>query len=156
MFFRPYLFEMLEKIVKQCDMFIYTSSEKEYADMILKQIDPDDKYFKAKFYKTNCTKAENGLFLKDLEVVRRPITRTVLVDNSSFSFSHQVLNGVPILSYTGSQTDTELMSLLDYLIYLSKSPDVRRSNLEYFKYPVYIDNISQGADTIYSRLFTSQ
>ncbi len=153
-FYRPYLAETLEKIYKTFDLYIYTSSEKEYADMILKQIDPDSRFFKKRLYKSSCQRAENGLYVKNLELIGQNLARTVLVDNSTFSFGHQLLNGVPIVSFTGSETDTELMSLQDYLLYLSKAPDIRKINLDYFKYPVFIDHLEQGPDSVFQKIFT--
>ena len=146
--------ETLEKIYKNFDLYIYTSSEKEYADMILKQIDPESRFFKKKFYKSSCQRAENGLYIKNLELVGQNLARTILVDNSTFSFGHQLLNGVPIVSFNGSDTDTELMSLQDYLLHLSKAPDVRKTNLEYFKYPVYMENLEQGPDIVFQKIFS--
>jgi CTD small phosphatase-like protein 2 len=122
--------------------------------MILKQIDPDSRYFKKKLYKTSCQRAENGLYIKNLALIGHNLARTVLVDNSTFSFGHQLLNGVPIVSFTGSDTDTELMSLQDYLLHLSKAPDVRKVNLDYFKYPVFIEHLEQGPDAVFQKIFS--
>lgn len=142
---------MLESIHKVFDLHIFTSSEKEYADLILKQIDPERKYFLERWYKSSCTKAANGQFIKDLRAVGTSLNRTVLVDNSSFSFGHQLLNGVPIISYTGSSTDTELMALQDYLHHLGRQSDVRKANLDYFKLPLYLE--THDADAAFAKLF---
>ena len=150
-FFRPYLNELLENIYKTYDVHIYTSSDKEYADLILKQIDPQRKYFQERWYKNSCVRSQNGQFIKDLRTVGSNLARTVLIDNSCFSFGHQLLNGVPIISYTGSITDTELMALQDYLHHLNRQSDVRKANIDYFKMPLYID--SQDMDTVYSKIF---
>jgi CTD small phosphatase-like protein 2 len=121
--------------------------------MILRQIDPESRFFKRKLYKSSCQRADNGLYIKNLELIGKDLMRTVLVDNSTFSFGHQLLNGIPIVSFTGSETDTELMSLQDYLQYLSKAPDVRKINLDYFKYPVFIDHLEQGPDAVFQKIF---
>lgn len=125
--------ELLEKSYEMFDLHLFTSSEKEYADVIVKQFDPDQKYFKGRWYKKSCHKADNGMYLKDLSLLGVPLDRVVLVDNSTFSFGYQLFNGIPILSYTGAPADMELMSLFDYLQNLAKQPDVRKANLEYFK-----------------------
>ena len=151
-YYRPYMTEMIEKLSKLFDLHIFTSSDKEYADMILKQIDPKDKFFKERWYKGSCSKSENGQYIKDLSLLGLPLDRTVLVDNSTFSFGHQLLNGVPIISYTGSQTDTELVSLLDYLQHLSRSGDVRKTNADYFKFHQVAElSLDQDFDTIFER-----
>lgn len=142
---------MLEKIHTSFDLHLFTSSDKEYADVIIKQIDPDCKYFKERWYKSSCKKSENGQCIKDLRVIGVPLNRLVLVDNSCFSFGHQLLNGVPIISFTGSNTDTELMGLQDYLQYLSRISDVRKANLDYFKYPLYFE--AHDPDSIFEKVF---
>ncbi len=150
------MIETVEKMAKQFDIHVFTSSEKEYADVILKQIDPHDKIFKERWYKGNCKKSENGQFIKDLSTLGLALDRTVLVDNSTFSFGYQLLNGVPIINFTGSTSDMELMSIFDYLIHLSRSNDVRKANAEYFKLPMILDLIQTGntdPDTIFEKCF---
>lgn len=142
---------MLEGIYKLFDLHVFTSSEKEYADLILKQIDPQGKYFQERWYKSSCMRSQNGQFIKDLRALGTPLDRTVLVDNSCFSFGHQLLNGVPIISYTGGNTDMELMALQDYLQHLARQSDVRKTNLEYFKLPMYLE--ASDPDNAFSKLF---
>jgi Dullard-like phosphatase family protein len=144
--------DMLESMCKLFDLHVFTSSDKTYADLILKQIDPQDKYFKERWYRSSCTKAANGQFIKDLRPIGSSLSRTVLVDNSCFSFGHQLLNGVPITGFTGDPADTELMSLQDYLQHISKVTDVRRANLEYFKLPTYVE--LETPDLIFEKLFS--
>ena len=61
---------------------------------------------------------------------------------------------MPIISYTGSQTDTELVSLFDYLQHLSRSGDVRKTNADYFKYPQVAElSIEQDLDVIFERCY---
>lgn len=137
-------------------MHIFTSSEREYADVILKQIDPQDRFFKERWYKSSCNKSENGQFIKDITKTGLQLDRTVIVDNSTFSFGYQGLNGVPIINFTGSSTDTELVSIFDYLIHLSRSQDVRKINAEYFKFPLISELIQAGItdpDAIFDKCF---
>lgn len=143
--------ETLNNLYKLFDLHVFTSSEKAYADLILKQIDPEDKYFKERWYKSSCLKAPNGQFVKDLRAIGSSLARTVLVDNSCFSFGNQLLNGVPITAFTGNMSDTELMSLQDYLQHLSKAADVRKANLEYFKLPTFAE--MENADQVFDKLF---
>lgn len=151
MYYRPYLTELLTKCAAEFDVHIFSSSDKEYCDLILKQIDPEQKYFKERWYKKSCLKADNGQYIKDLTVLGLALDRVVLVDNCSFSFAHQLLNGIPIVSYTGNQADMELMGLLDYLMNLSKVPEVRKANLEYFKLPTYFE---QGdVNEVFNKIF---
>lgn len=143
--------ELLEGICKIYDLHVFTSSDKEYADLILKQIDPQAKYFHERWYKSSCMRSPNGQFIKDLRAVGTALNRTVLVDNSCFSFGHQLLNGVPIISFNGSPNDTELMALQDYLHHLNRQSDVRKANLDYFKLPLYLE--APDPESVFSKLF---
>ncbi len=91
MYYRPYLTELLTKCAAEFDVHIFSSSDKEYCDLILKQIDPEQKYFKERWYKKSCLKADHGQYIKDLTVLGLALDRVVLVDNCSFSFAHQLL-----------------------------------------------------------------
>lgn len=42
---RPFMYEFLDEMKKMYDLAIYTASQGSYAKCILKNIDPDDKYF---------------------------------------------------------------------------------------------------------------
>ena len=57
----------------------------------------------------------------------------VLVDNASYSFAYQLNNGIPIIPFYDSKLDTQLKQLEEYLVDLSKVPDVRVANKDYFK-----------------------
>lgn len=141
---RPYLKETLERCHKDFNLELFTSSNQQYADLILKTLDPDSTYFKRRWYRHHCTLLPNTLFFKDLSLLQSPLSRTVLVDNSSLCFGGTFLNGIPILPYWGKDsrdlelgdigTDTELEGLCEYLSFLDGKEDVREANWKYFRY----------------------
>lgn len=66
-----------------------------------------------------------GNFLKDLHVVNRDLTKTVLVDNSPHAFGYQVDNGIPIESWFEDPSDRELLKLAKFVKGLKGQDDVR-------------------------------
>lgn len=54
----------------------------------------------------------------------------VLVDNTAYSFSVNVDNGIPIHNFTTDPTDCELKYLQKYLEEMAKVEDVREFNRE--------------------------
>ena len=49
----------------------------------------------------------------------------VIVDNSAYSFAHQIDNGIPIIPFYDDKEDEEMLHLIYYLNCLSEVEDVR-------------------------------
>lgn len=77
--------------------------------------------------------AVEGNFLKDLNVLGRDLTQTVIVDNSPHAFGFQVDNGIPIESWFDDPNDRELLKLAKFLDKLKGCNDVRKIVRERFK-----------------------
>lgn len=111
---RPHLFTFLSRIEGQYEIVLFTASQKVYANELLNRIDPDGKYFHHRLYRESCLAVE-GNYLKDLNVLGRDLSRTVLVDNSPHAFGYQVDNGIPIESWFDDPDDRELLKLERFL-----------------------------------------
>jgi CTD small phosphatase-like protein 2 len=83
-------------------------------------------------FRESCLAVE-GNFLKDLNVLGRDLTKTVLVDNSPHAFGYQVDNGIPIESWFDDPHDTELLKLERFLRTLHGVKDVRTVVRKAFK-----------------------
>ena len=131
---RPYLVDCLEKLAEYYEIVVFTAGEKEYADNILDHIDPDNKIFKKRLYRTDCIEIDN-FFIKDLDIILdRDREHMVIVDNSILSFAFNLDNGVPINSFMGTeQDDKELLFLYSFLEEVKDSSDIREKIKESFK-----------------------
>jgi CTD small phosphatase-like protein 2 len=122
---RPYLKELLEYASKRFEVVLFTAANKNYADSILKLIDPCKELFNLRLYRENCILTNVG-FVKDLRIFKnRQLKDLIIVDNSLISFAFQISNGIPILSWNGDSLDCELLKLIDFLKVLEKADDVR-------------------------------
>ena len=120
---RPYVDEFLEKMAKMFEIVIFTASIPEYANPLLNQLDTK-KLISHRLFREHCTPS-NNFFIKDLKKVGRDLKDTILLDNNPVSYLLNKHNGIPILTWHSSKTDTELIKLVPFLEYLSKVDDVR-------------------------------
>ena len=96
-----------------------------YLELILTNNIPDRRLIHHRLFRDACLCVE-GNFLKDLNVLGRDLSRTVLVDNSPHAFGYQVDNGIPIESWFDCPADTELLKLARFLqLRILPATDVR-------------------------------
>ena len=113
---------------------IFTASEKDYADAIIRYLDPNKTIFKFSLYRTHCINVNDLICIKDLRIINNiDMTKTVLIDNNIYSFSAQLNNGILINSFYDNKNDFELFNVLSYLFeHILPSDDVRIINDKFF------------------------
>ena len=120
---RPFAKEFLINVSKYFEIVIFTASIPKYASPLLDILDKD-KNIKHRLYREQCTFI-NGLYIKDLKRLNRPLKDLIIVDNSPLAYAFNEENGLPIKTWYDDYTDTELNKILPLLIFLSKVNDVR-------------------------------
>lgn len=139
--FRPFAVEMLEVIATwgMCEVVVFTASTQAYADAVLNVLDPTGSLVQHRLYRQHCVHAHGGYF-KDLRALGRPLSRTVLVDNSPVSLAMNPANGIPIKSWLSNPRDTQLRDLLGLLHELVFSGDSVQPILEErFQLPRFLE-----------------
>ena len=121
---RPGFNKFISEIKKYFDeIFIFTSSQYSYAEEIIKIIDKN-KYISKIYSRKDCS-FYNDVFYKDLNKIKKDLSKTIIIDNFPESYLLQHFNGLPIPSFMGDPNDNELIKLIPILEKLSKVKDVR-------------------------------
>jgi Dullard-like phosphatase family protein len=89
---RPGCDEFLSRMGKVYEVVIFTASLAKYADPLLDLLDPEN-VIRARLFREACVFHE-GNFVKDLSLVGRDVSGTIIVDNSPASFLFQPENAI--------------------------------------------------------------
>jgi RNA polymerase II subunit A small phosphatase-like protein len=89
---RPGCDEFLSRVGKCYEVVIFTASLAKYADPLLDLLDPEN-VIRARLFREACVFHE-GNFVKDLSLVGRDVSGTIIVDNSPASFLFQPENAI--------------------------------------------------------------
>ena len=69
------------------EVVIFTASSHDYAEAVVKKLDPKNRYFDFVLSRDNCMVTKNGLYLKDLRILKdRKLEDIIIVDNLAHSF----------------------------------------------------------------------
>ncbi|ETO21460.1 nuclear lim interactor-interacting protein [Reticulomyxa filosa] len=129
---RPHFQSFLEFASKLFEVVVFTASQKCYANKLLDMVDPSKKYIHHRLFRDHCVQVE-GNFVKDLRVIGRDLSKTIIVDNSPPAFTYQVDNGIPIVSWFDNDEDQELLRLIPILQKLKECSDVRPLIRKFFQ-----------------------
>lgn len=128
---RPYLQLFLDKLSKSYDIYIFTSSNEKYANKIIDKILPNLKK-SCRFFRDSCINMY-GYLVKDLDVINKPLSQILLIDDSAGSALKNPKNLVKIKPWSGERNDSVLKNLIFILDSIANDDDLRVSYLQMIK-----------------------
>ena len=150
---RPYAKYFIEKLKDLYEIIIFTNGTKIYCDKIIDLIDPKRENIKYRLYRSHSINKDNDIYLKDLSLLGRDLSKIIIIDDLKKNYKLQEDNGLPITSWMGNLNDTELKDLIPVLrrIVIDEVEDTRKiiikikkilSNKNTDSYYNIIDNIN--------------
>lgn len=113
---RPGAHDFLYDVSAYFEIAVFTASIKNYADKVCEALDPQGRFIHHRLYRDHCSDVD-GVFVKDLSLLGRPMHRLALLDNSPHAYLFHPENSIPILSWFDDVNDRELAKMTPMLIH---------------------------------------
>lgn len=123
---RPHIHDFLKEVSSKYETHLFTAAMPVYAQPVIQKLDPHGTIFTQCWYRESCEWDEDtGAYVKNLDILRDCLKKTVLVDNNPLSFLSQPHNGILVSSFYNDPNDAALPAVLDMLAELEQASDVR-------------------------------
>ncbi|KAF7979093.1 hypothetical protein HWV62_43610 [Athelia sp. TMB] len=120
---RPGVDEFLRAMGEIYEVVVFTASLSVYADPVLDKLDVHQAVTH-RLFRESCYN-HKGNYVKDLSQLGRPMTDTIILDNSPASYIFHQNNAVPVSSWFNDPHDTELTDMSPFLADLTATEDIR-------------------------------
>lgn len=121
-------------MAKHYEIVIFTASLNKYADPLLDLLDPK-KVIRSRLFRESCVYYE-GNYVKDLSLLNRDLSKTIIIDNSPSSYMFHPQNAIDCSSFVDDVRDRELDQISNFLAGIRNVPDVRRVVRRWREWPV--------------------
>ncbi len=113
---RPFAREFLADVSAHFEVAVFSQALREYADKVCEALDPQGRLIHHRLYREHCSNVD-GVFVKDLSLLGRPLHRIAIVDNSPHAYLFHPENSVPVLSWFDDPHDRELKKMTPMLVH---------------------------------------
>lgn len=114
---RPGLDYFLGYLSQYYEIVIFSSNSLIYSEKVVNMLDPLHACISYALYREGC-RYKDGKLIKDLSLLNRDLSKTVLIDVEPDSWSMQPENAIPMKPWDGTPDDT-LVKLIPFLEYLA-------------------------------------
>ncbi|KAJ9099658.1 hypothetical protein QFC19_005897 [Naganishia cerealis] len=115
---RPGVDEFLKKVGQWFEVVVFTASVLKYGNPLLDKLDIH-KSVHHRLFRDSCY-IYQGNFIKNLSQIGRPLSESIIIDNSPASYIFHPQHSIPISSWFSDTHDNELIDLLPFLEDISK------------------------------------
>lgn len=130
---RPGVDDFLLEMAKHYEIVIYTASLNKYADPLLDLLDTH-KVIRTRLFRESCVFYE-GNYVKDLSLLNRDLSKTIIIDNSPASYMFHPENAIDCFSWIDDRSDRELDQIGDFLAGIKNAKDVRGLSNRWREWP---------------------
>lgn len=110
---RPGAEAFLAYLASFYELVVFTGNMNSYADPILNKLDPNG-YVQYRLYRPETT-MQNGVHVKDISGLNRPLDRVVVIDKDEECVANQRENAIVVPEWKGDPSDTTLLDLIPLL-----------------------------------------
>ncbi|KAL0575588.1 hypothetical protein V5O48_006373, partial [Marasmius crinis-equi] len=110
---RPGVDLFLKEMGRIYEVVVFTASLSKYADPVLDELDTS-RVVAHRLFRESCY-SHKGNYVKDLSQLGRPLSSTIILDNSPASYIFHPNNAVPVSSWFNDPHDAELPDLIPFL-----------------------------------------
>jgi hypothetical protein len=142
---RPGLIEFLEKMKNICELILFSFGTSNYVDSIINVIENEEKYFEY-ILDRNHGMYENGMCVKDLNMLNRDLKSIIIIDDTSKYFQLHQENGICVKPFYGDVENDKntliiLGNILEKIFYDANVTGDVRISLKKFKKLLEFSNI---------------
>ena len=130
---RPGVDDFLLEMSKYYEIIIYTASLNKYADPLLDLLDIH-KVIRTRLFRESCVYYE-GNYVKDMSLINRDLTQSIIVDNSPNSYIFHPENAIDCSSFIDDPYDRELEQIGACLVGIKDVKDVRNVCTQWRDWP---------------------
>lgn len=120
---RPGVDDFLLEMARHYEIVVYTASLNKYADVLLDLLDPH-RVVRTRLFRESCVYYE-GNYIKDLCLLNRDLSQTIIIDNSPASYMFHPENAIDCSSFIDDPSDRELDVIGKFLVAVKDVGDVR-------------------------------
>ena len=119
---RPWVDLFLIEMAEKYELVVFTASLAKYANPLMDKLDVHG-VVRHRLFRDACYPFQ-GNYVKDLTCLGRDLRKTIIIDNSPYSYMFHPQNALPVSSFIDDPADDALFDMLPHLYQLAESEDV--------------------------------